>query len=312
MQAYSLDLRERVVADRGAGLPTAEVARKYRVSPAWVRRLMQRYRASGQVAPKRRTQYQAPLLVPYLPQLVALIAAQPDATLAELRTALGVPVGLTTVWRAVRRLGLTVKKVLRTTEQDRPDVVAARQHWRAQAAQWDGHRLVFLDETALQTKLTRRYGRSRRSTRLVAKVPHGHWQTTTVIAALRAHHLTAPAVLDGPVDGPSFVAYIEQVLAPTLHPGDYGVLDNLACHKVTGVRRAIEAVGAHLLYLPPYSPDFNPIEQVFVKLKARLRAVVPRTVARLWAAVGPALAAFSPTECAHYVRHAGYRLATRE
>ena len=188
----------------------------------------------------------------------------------------------------------------------------ARQHWRRQASQWDGQRLVFLDETALQTKMTRRYGRSRRGTRLVAKVPHGHWQTTTLLAALRAHQLTAPAVLDGPVDGPAFVAYVEQVLAPTLQPGDCVVLDNLACHKVAGVRQAIEAVGAQLLYLPPYSPDFNPIEQVFAKLKARLRAVAPRTVASLWAAVGPALAAVSPTECAHYVRHAGYRLATAE
>ena len=158
--------------------------------------------------------------------------------------------------------------------------------------------------------MTRRSGRSRRGTRLVAKVPHGHWKTTTVIAALRAHQLTAPAVLDGPVDGPSFVAYIEQVLAPTLQPGDCVVMDNLACHKVRGVRRAIAAVGAHLLYLPPYSPDFNPIEQVFAKLKARLRAIAPRTVPRLWAAVGPALCTFSPTECANYFRHAGYRLAT--
>jgi hypothetical protein len=106
--------------------------------------------------------------------------------------------------------------------------------------------LVFLDETAVRTNLTRRYGRSRRGTRLVAKVPHGHWKTTTLIAALRAHHLTAPAVLDGPVDGPSFVAYIEQVLAPTLQLGDCVVMDNLACHKVTGVRQAIEAVGARV------------------------------------------------------------------
>ena len=144
----------------------------------------------------------------------------------------------------------------------------------------------------------------------MAKVPHGHWQTTTVLAALRAHHLTAPAVFDGPLDGPTCVAYVEQVLAPTLQPGDCVVLDNLACHKVAGVRHAIEAVGAQLLYLPPYSPDFNPIEQVFAKLKAHLRALAPRTVAHLWAAVWPALAAISPAECANYVRHAGYRLAT--
>ena len=190
--------------------------------------------------------------------------------------------------------------------------MAARQRWRAQAAHLDGHRLVFVDETAVQTKLTRRYGRSRRGTRLVAAVPHGHWKTTTVVAALRADCLTAPLVLDGPLDGPAFVAYVEQILAPTLHPGDSVVLDNLACHKVAGVRSAIEAVGARVLYLPPYSPDFNPIEQVFAHLKARLRAVAPRTVARLWTAVGWALAAVSPTACANYVRHAGYRLATPE
>ena len=158
--------------------------------------------------------------------------------------------------------------------------------------------------------MTRRYGRSRRGPRLVAQVPHDHWKTTTLIAALRAHQLTAPAVLDGPLDGPTFVAYVAQILTPTLHPGDGVVLDNLACHKVAGGRQAIEATGAQLLYLPPYSPDFNPIEQVFAKLKARLRASAPRTGARLWAAVGPALAAVPPTECAHYVRHAGYRLAT--
>lgn len=191
-------------------------------------------------------------------------------------------------------------------------MAAARQRWRAQAPHLDGARLVFVDETAVQTKLTRWYGRSPRGTRLVAPVPHGHWKTTTVVAALRADGLTAPLVLDGPLNGPAFVAYVEQFLAPTLHPGDSVVMDNLACHKVAGVRAAIEAVGARVLYLPPYSPDFNPIEQVFAQLKARLRAVAPRTVARLWTAVGWALAVVSPTACANYVRHAGYRLATTE
>ncbi|MCE2484437.1 MAG: transposase [Desulfurellaceae bacterium] len=128
----------------------------------------------------------------------------------------------------------------------------------------------------------------------------------------RTRSVSTVAVLDGPVDSPAFVAYVEQVLAPALRPGDSVVMDNLACHKVAGVRRAIEAVGARLLYLPPYSPDFNPIGQVFAKLKARLRAVAPRTVASLWAAVGPALATVSPTECANYVRHAGYRFATTD
>ena len=271
---------------------------------------MPRYRASGHVAPKRRTQYRAPPLAPDLPHLVAPIAAPPDAPRAELRTALGVPVGLTTVWRAVRRLGLTVKKVRSAAEQDRPDVGAARQHWRTQATPLDGSRLVCLDETALQTKMTRRYGRRRRGTRLVAQVPHGHWKTTTGMAARRTHQLTAPAVLDGPLAGPRFVAYVEQVRAPTRRPGDSVGRDNLACHKVTGGRRALEAGGAQWLYLPPYSPAFNPSEQVFATLKARRRAGAPRTVPRLWAAVGPARAAFSLAECTHQVRLAGYRLAT--
>ena len=300
------------MADREAGLRTAEVAAKYRVSPAWVRRLMHRYRATGQVAPTRRPQYRLPILEPYLPPLAALIAAQPAAPLAALRAAGGVPVSLTTVWRAVRRLGLTVKKVLRAAEQDRPDGVAARQRWRPQAAPLDGARLVFVDETAGQTTLPRRSGRSPRGTRLVAPVPPGHWQTTPVIAALRPDSLTAPLVLDGPLDGPAFVAYGEQVLAPPLHPGDSVVLDNLAGHKVAGGRPTSEAVGARVLSLPPASPDFNPIEQVFAQRKARLRASAPRTVARLWAAVGWALAAGSPAQCTNSVRHAGYRLATPE
>ena len=154
--------------------------------------------------------------------------------------------------------------------------------------------------------MTRRYGRAPRGQRLVAPVPHGHWKTSTFVAGLRTTGLTAPLVADGAMNGDIFRAYVEQVLAPTLVPGDIVILDNLASHKVAGVREAIEARGATLVYLPPYSPDLNPIEQAFAKLKALLRKLAARTVHALWGALGDILARFTPQECANYLANAGY------
>lgn len=154
--------------------------------------------------------------------------------------------------------------------------------------------------------MARRHGRARRGQRLVAAVPHGHWKTTTFLAALRHDRITAPCVFDGAINGARFCAYVEQALAPTLGPGDLVIMDNLGAHKVQGVREAIEARGARLLYLPPYSPDLNPIEQLFAKLKALLRTAASRTRETLWQAIGQALDAFSPSECANYLANAGY------
>jgi len=168
---------------------------------------------------------------------------------------------------------------------------------------------VFLDECGVATDLLRRYGRSPRGTRLHDHTPCSHWQTQTVIAALRREGITAPAVFDGPIDAVSFSAYVEQVLAPTLRAGDVVVLDNLAVHKQPDVRRAIEAVGASVRFLPPYSPDFNPIEQAFAKLKAFLRAARPRTFDQVLELVKVALTLFAPAECRNYIRHCGYRFA---
>jgi transposase len=170
----------------------------------------------------------------------------------------------------------------------------------------DIRRLVFIDETWFTTNMTRRYGRSLRGHRLVAKVPYGHWKTTTFIGALRHDSLTAPTVLDGAVNGEMFLAYVRQQLVPTLRAGDIVVMDNLASHKVAGVRRAIEQVGAQVVYLPPYSPDFNPIEMVFAKLKHLVRSAAPRTVDDLWNLLGRLLDAFPSDECQHYLRHCGY------
>jgi len=170
----------------------------------------------------------------------------------------------------------------------------------------DPRRLVFLDETWASTNMTRRYGRSRRGQRLIAKVPYGHWKTTTFVAALRHDGLTAPVVIDGAINGELFLAYVRQQLVPTLKRDDLVVMDNLSAHKVAGVREAIESVGATLVYLPPYSPDLNPIELVFSKLKWLVRSASPRTVERLWSFLGQALDQFSADECLHYFQHCGY------
>jgi transposase len=154
--------------------------------------------------------------------------------------------------------------------------------------------------------MARKCGREQKGERLRASVPHGHWKTTTFIGGLRRDRMTAPMVLDGPVNGQWFQAYVDQVLVPTLSPGDIVIMDNLGSHKGVGVRNAIEATGATLLYLPPYSPDFNPIEKAFSKLKALLRKAAERTVDALWDRSGVLLKAFSPAECANFFAAAGY------
>jgi transposase len=198
------------------------------------------------------------------------------------------------------------KKTLHAAEQDRPDVAAARAELKAEQPKLRAPRLVFIDETAVTTKMTRHYGRAPRGERLVASVPHGHWKTLTVVAALRIDGLTAPTVIDGPMDGASFLAYIEQVLAPTLRKNDIVFMDNVRTHKIDGVAAAIQAAGAKLRYLPPYSPDLNPIEQAYSKLKAALRKGAARTVKALWKLVGKLIKTFTPDECANYIRHSGY------
>jgi transposase len=170
----------------------------------------------------------------------------------------------------------------------------------------DASKLIFLDETWTSTAMMRLYGRAMRGQRLVDRVPHGHWKISTFVAGLRRDGMVAPCVIDGAINGEMFLAYVEQVLVPALRPGDTVIMDNLSSHKIAGVRTAIEAAGATLLFLPPYSPDLNPIEMAFAKLKSQLRAKALRAMEELWHALGPLSNAFSPTECANYFRHAGY------
>lgn len=174
----------------------------------------------------------------------------------------------------------------------------------------DAGQYIFIDESGVTTDLIRRYARSPRGTRIGDHTPCGHWQTHTVVAALRPTAFTATAVFDGPIENDTFLAYVEQLLVPILRQGDVVVLDNLAVHKQPEVREAIERAGARLRFLPPYSPDFNPIEQAFAKLKAFLRRARPRTFDQVCALIAAALQLFRPDECANYVRHCGYRFTT--
>ena len=185
-------------------------------------------------------------------------------------------------------------------------MAAERRRWRVWQRYMDPARFVFLDETGAATNMVRRTGWSLRGERLADNAPHGHWKTTTFVAGLRTSGIVAPCVLDGPMTGEVFRAYAEQMLAPTLAPGDVVVMDNLPAHKVAGIKQALQAAGASLLYLPPYSPDLNPIEQAFAKLKALLRKAACRTRDALWNAIGALLDAFSPAECRNYVANCGY------
>lgn len=182
-----------------------------------------------------------------------------------------------------------------------------REAWRAEVMPGlDPSKLVFIDETWAKTNMTRTHGYAPRGERLVEAVPRGHWHTTTFVGALTVRGFVAPMAVDGAINGGLFRAYVEKVLAPELRPGDVVVLDNLGSHSVAGVRPAVERAGCRLLYLPPYSPDLNPIENAFSKLKGLLRKAAERAVEGLWAAIGRLLDRFRPDECRNYLRHCGY------
>ncbi len=205
-------------------------------------------------------------------------------------------------------MAIALKKTLRAAEQDRADVARKRRFWRLWQTWLKPERLVFVDETGAKTNMARLRGRSLKGSRLKATLPWGHWKTTTFVAGLRTTGLTAPMLLDGAMNGAAFKAYVEQVLAPSLRPRDVVIMDNLSSHKVDGVRQAIKAKGAFLLYLPAYSPDLNPIELAFSKLKALLRKAAARSVDDLWRVIADLLDEFSPQECQNFFCHAGYEL----
>lgn len=304
----SLELRERVVEAIEAGASRREAAEWFEVSPSSAIKWMQRRQATGSMAPKPSGGSVSPLEA-HANFLLALIARQPDLTLDEIVVAMHkrrIAGSRSAVWRFFQRHNIKFKKSMRALEQQRADVARARRRWMREQGMFDPARLVFLDETATSTNMVRPRGRCRRGERLIDHVPHSHWKTITFIAGLRRRAMVAPLVLDGAMNAKAFVAYLKECLVPTLRRGDTVVMDNLPVHRVADVRKVIEAAGAKLRYLPKYSPDLNPIEQAFSKLKSHLRKAAERTIPRLSRRIGELVAAVNAQECGNYFRYAGY------
>ena len=311
-KTYSEDLRGRIAKDVGKGARIRAVAEKYSVSPSFVSKISRLWRQEGRVAARRMGGYKRHALHAQADAVRHKLAGNKGITLQELKDwaeeALGIRVHVSSVDRFVRALGYSYKKTLRASEQERADVALARAVWQEWQTPCDPSRLVFLDETGAATDMTRLHGRSPVGERCHDFVPGGHWKTTTFIAGLRLEGMVAPWCLDGAMDGATFLTYVRHVLVPVLRPGDIVVCDNLGSHKVEGVREAIKAAGAVLLYLPAYSPDLNPIEQAFSKIKALLRKAAERSVEARWKTIGRVINLLSAQECKNYFTNAGYVL----
>ena len=304
----SLDLRIRVLREVEAGASRREAAECVEVSASSAIKWMQRLNETGSIAAKPSGGSISPLEA-HAAVLLGLIAEQADLTLDEIVAVMRkrrIAGSRSAVWRFFKRHNVSFKKSLRAAEQQRADVVRARRRWMREQGMFDPARLVFIDETSTNTAMVRLRGRCPRGIRLTDHVPHGHWKTITFIAGLRRRAMVAPFVLDGPMNSTSFMAYLKRCLVPTLKRGDIVMMDSLPVHKAAGVREVIEAAGAKLRYLPKYSPDLNPIEMAFSKLKAHLRKAAERTIPHLSRRIGALVAAFSPQVCANYFRHAGY------
>ncbi|MER9616421.1 IS630 family transposase [Mesorhizobium sp. M0207] len=309
-RALSGDLRSRVLKASDEGMSARQAAARFGVGVSSAIRWIARAKI-GELAPRPQGRRRASSLDAHEAFIVGLIEERKDITLNEMVERLvaeqSVRISRSALSAWLRGHGWTFKKKsAHALEQGRLDILKRRRDLFDGQLDLDPAKLVFIDETGLSTKMARLRGRAPRGERCRAGVPHGHWKTTTFTGALRLTGMTAPFVYDGAMNGNVFLAYVEQVLVPTLSEGDVVVMDNLPAHKAAGVRDAIEAAGASLLYLPPYSPDFNPIENAFAKLKALLRAKAERTIKALWDAVGAVVDLFTPAECANYFKAAGY------
>lgn len=308
-RTYSSDLRERLTAAVTAGMSRNEAADVFSVAISTAVKWMQRLRDTGSWEAKPRGGGASPL-EQHKERILAVVREQPDATLKELLATLrkqGIHTSKSALDRFLARHKITrKKKSLRAAEQKRADVARARRKWIREQGLLDPAKLVFIDETSVNTNMVRLYGRGPSGVRLVDHAPFGQWETLTFVSALRHDGMVAPMLIEGPMNGELFLAYVEQCLAPTLKPKDIVVVDNLASHKVAGIAEAIEAAGATLRYLPQYSPDLNPIEMPFSKFKAYLRRLAQRTIPGVRRGIRSFLSSLEGQECANYLRHAGY------
>ena len=309
VRPYSTDLRERVVSAVLAGERCRAVAARYEVAVSSVVKWSQRYRRTGSVAPDKMGGYRRRVLEPHRDFIVERINQEPHLTLHRLRDELaarGVAVSHNTVWLFLRREGLRFKKTLFALEQARVDVARHHKRWKNWQARLDPEHLVFIDETWIRTNMAPLRGWGPKGERVRGFAPHGRWRTLTFVGALRCDRLTAPCVFDGPINGVCFRAYVEQLLVPTLAPGDIVVMDNLGSHKSNAVRNAVKAAGARLWFLPKYSPDLNPIEQTFAQIKHWMRIAQKRNIDDIWRHLGHLVDTIEPQQCANYFENSGY------
>jgi transposase len=298
MRPYSLDLRRRVIAALDAGEGSQpEIAARFRVSVSFITRLLERRRRTGALDPAPHGGGHPPALDRAgQRRLRRLLREQPDATLVELAARVGVPCGRMAIFRTLRTLKITrKKKSLHASERDTPRVRRERRAFRKRIAEVDPRHLVFIDETGANTAMTRTHGRAPRGQRVRGLVP-GHWKSVTLISGLRLSGVVAPLAFEGATDATTFEGYVRQALAPRLGAGDVVVWDNLKPHESAGARRAVEGAGARLLPLPPYSPDYSPIEEMYSKVKGLLRSAAARTTDAVYDAMGAALGAVRPSD----------------
>jgi transposase len=291
MRPLSQDLRQRILdtVARGEG-SLHRIAQRFLVNVSTIVRLLKRHRQTGTAEPKPHAGGRRRALGPDdLERLRELLREQPDATLDELRERLGVPCSVMAIVRALRRVGITrKKKVLHASDRDTPKSRRKRRLFRKKFAGVDPERLIFVDETGANTAMTRTHGRAPKGERVPGAVP-GFWTSLTLICGLRLSGVTAPLVFQGSTDTAAFETYVEQALVPQLHPGDVVIWDNLKPHKVKSVLEAIEGAGARLIPLPPSSPDYSPIEEMFSKVKGALKSAAARTTEAVTDAIGTAL-----------------------
>ncbi len=307
---YSMDLRERAMARLAEGETSYEVAEALSVAVSSVIKWAARAREYGSPAPAKMGGYRRRVISGiYREMVLAAVAKKAHVTLRELVALLagaGLMVHQASVSRFLKHEGKSYKKTLFALEQERPKVARRREPWRRYQGRVDPARLVFIDETWVKTNMAPLRGWGDRGTRLIARAPAGKWQTMTFLAALRHDRVDAPWVVDGPINGEAFRTYIRTQLISTLKLGDIVVVDNLGSHKSPEVRAMIRAVGARLFFLPAYSPDLNPIEQLFSKIKHHMRAAMARSVDAVHGAVATALDAVLPAECSNYFLNSGY------
>ena len=307
--AHSMDFRSSVAMAYDESESSIQTAALFNCNQSWVRRLIQQRRERGTLEPLTTARHDDQRRYNDVDEqkIRDLIKEKPDATLREVAAAIGKPVHPGTVSRTLKRLNLPrKKKSTHAAEQDRPDVKLRREAWSEKFADVTVNQLVFLDEFGTTTAMQRTHGRAAPGERVVTKLPHGHWKTISTIAAMSVKGIIASASFDGATDTDMFVGFVAEALVAVLRPGQILVLDNLPAHNSPRIDALVEAAGAFVMRLPPYSPDLNPIEMAISKIKTMLRALAERSVDGLSHGIGESLESIRPIDALHYMEHCGY------